>query len=82
MARWLSAYMSSIALAIWQRLQLLVLITSYWCVYGDPLADVTSQQNFIAVGSEVLFLCWAIIHHCPLTWPVPVNTVLALPCSL
>jgi len=39
-------------------------------------------RNFIAIGSWVSILWGVKIRHLPLTWPVAVNTVLALPRSL
>jgi len=39
-------------------------------------------RNFVAVGSWVSILWKVKIRHLPLTWPVAVNTVLALLCSL
>ena len=40
------------------------------------------MRNFVAVGSWVSILWGVKIRHLPLTWPVAVNTVLALPRSL
>jgi len=53
------------------------LFRSQWtgCIKG-----VLCQQS--AIGSAVPILYWVKIRHLPLTWPVAVNTVLALPRSL
>ena len=40
------------------------------------------MRNFVAVGSWVSILWGVKFRHLPLTWPVAVNTVLALPRSL